>query len=1243
MRKNHGSKLKSIAVVMTMVLAALTASIVMFGSVSANPNNFNMSTPAAGSYHKLGNTIYVSWTASNSSWINYSVYINGTEVAANISSLSYNWVTTNLTVDDIGAYGVNVIAWNTTGDGTGTEAAGGNRTVYLTVGIPGYSAWYGGNYAVTGTNNVTKLYGSQRKGKVLNTSTESLKYGYTGNIVVNTSAGKGWTGATSYYLFYPVYTGSDIVSPFNLSWKLYAPSGVPTPKFTTGTADNYFENIRLNRSGLWIIDDGITTDANMSTMYTANGTVPAWFWVNSSKEMSVTASPDSVKYGDRTKITITPTGGGTGTKIVDVRAYSNNQTIFGTNPYATGGTYSFWTNGSITAADRYDVYTYMDNSSDDTLQYWDHTTPFYYDYNYGNGTIGIGTAVPVDRYGYPFCGPYDPPEFTQANTDIITVAKGVPEIDIVNDTIYWGFGGNISVNVTDAYLAGLTAGSNASILVKNVEGTYLTNGTDPTNLTIKDQGNGNYSINFSRGAAAWKNLYTTYANGTWYIFYSYDADGDGVYEWNGSKNFQVSGSPPSARIVIDNDGNGTAADKKVNVPIYPGTGAAARQNLTFTVFGNTITGAVTDFYGDDAWEDNKNITISGDILYPVTPTWITEGKWYAWVTPVKPGGSYTIAVDWNTTNSVLEETISIVNGTSVTASTDVLYVGQHTNITVTVLDMDGDPVKTATVWLIKKSDSSALNSTTGDNTAGNGYNGEYTFWLIPGNFTSAPDNITIAAQWTTTRHGYANIEVQKQHNMIVNVTPEAAYAGNSTEYTVTVTVAGGGAPSETGLTVALYNETGALVTGSDAWTFAGDAAHIESRSLSGGTYYLYAYNTTHDSRGNNATIVIEKYVVTPTPDALAWLIDIEANLTFMIEPAFSGTLHLENMTGLPNCSAGGQEFAIQITDGVGTLTGVNATTLGNVTFDFAPNGGARRPADGLLRVTTATATPTPGTIYLDIPALVTIKLTHPYTGDKIKSGVRVGLDRGLNLSTSILAKLPSDQFTDANGEVQFSITAEASGNVTIYIMNGTDPENPFVIKAAVRKTMIVETDEPIVNEGDDFTVTALYNGEPITDATVTFTFAGDIVTTTTGTATLTAPYVGATVDYTVKAAVDGYADAQTQIKIMNLPALNIIINQDADSNGKYASPAVVIVSDDAGNLITGATVTFGAASEVTVNGQATISVSQETTDTITATMTGFQPGELTVTLKPAGIPGFELLTLVAALGVALILLRRRRH
>jgi hypothetical protein len=263
--------------------------------------------------------------------------------------------------------------------------------------------------------------------------------------------------------------------------------------------------------------------------------------------------------------------------------------------------------------------------------------------------------------------------------------------------------------------------------------------------------------------------------------------------------------------------------------------------------------------------------------------------------------------------------------------------------------------------------------------------------------------------------------------------------------------------------------------------------------------------------------------------------------------------------------------------------------------------------------------------------------------------IRIGLDHGVNLSDSVLSKKPTDAFTDVNGQVQFSITADVSGEVTIYIKNETDPDNEFVITAKAKNAMDVSTDVPAIGEGQTFTVEAKSEDALITDVTVTIKFAGATYTTTTGTKTLTAPSVPATVDYPITVTAEGYIDAAATIKVVNVPALYLSASAEAKSEAEFT----VTVGGDDGNG-NGITVTLKDASGViiatatSVDAKATFTapkVTKDTEYTLTATKTGYTDATpLTITITPTGgIPGFELVTLIAAIGVALILLRRRRN
>ncbi|KYK22025.1 hypothetical protein AYK25_07635 [Thermoplasmatales archaeon SM1-50] len=977
-----------------------------------------------------------------------------------------------------------------------------------------------------------------------------------------------------------------------------------------------------------------------------------YLWVNTSTVLSI-SSTSTFSYGSDAELEITVTEDGNNAACMIAVLDPDNNTVY--HEYSQGTatldqTYfeyaGKYTIKAYRDLDKYGVFYYYGDEDEDGNGVNDA-----YDPAYGNGlTFPIGIT---EGYDYTTIGPWDPPE-KNATKKTFSVGTGKPNIILTNTTIYWGFETRIDINVTNNTGAGLDF--TPSPIVLKYGSKYIP-------FSITNEGNGNYSLELDRfdEGTDWEDLATALGddnvNGTWRVVFGYDANGDDTYEWNNTASFTVKSVSPPVQLVIVNDGSGSPSDKKVDVPEYISpTGQATTIDIVFDIFGRSIIDEYRNaYYGDDPDELDgamDNITIEGDILYPVTETDLvysgSKGRWTVTVTPTKPGGEITLTIDWpGDENGSATQTIEIVNGTYVTSAVDAFTVGSDYNLTVTVTDMDQAVVKNARVYLMWEDLGVEFNSTIGNNGAGNGLNGEYTFWIQPYKKDSttpdvAPQNITVAARWYEGFWGYTKVIMDRNHNMIVNMTPTTAYAGDAVEYDIMVSLAGGGNPDTNGLSVALFNETGEYVTGVDEW-YKDGAYDItdELIPLSGGTYYIFAMNDTCDSRGNNATLIVTSYVVASSPSTLAWKIDDAVNMTFQLTPAGDGTLTIYNMTGSPEASILGDTTEISVEDGVGTLDEVNASTLGNVTFSYRPDGGEDRPADGLLRVTTATATPNPATIYNGEATLVTITITHPATGTPLE-GVDVRLEAwNATLTDTVLAKIPDNETTDADGIVQFSITAEASGEVIIYMENASDPDNEFVIVATARKPMTIYLN-PSVDEGDTFTVEARSNDVLITDTTVTFTFDGQTWPTNTGVATITAPTVSTSMAYPITASAEGYITATGVIvTVLNIPKLIVAIAGEVKAGQTFT----LTVADDTGKAVIGATVTFEGNTYTTgAGGTVTITAPSKAGNyPVTATFPGYDPISDTITIEEGGgIPGFELLTLIAAIGVAFLLLRRRR-
>jgi len=1224
--KNVNNKIKSLALVTLMLLSVMTAIVVLPNQVvKATPTAFSITAPAAFShYTPLVETVNITWGASNAT--HYYLTIGGV-LKQNTSARYYNW---DITDANEGTYVISVYSYNATTVAPKRRfATNDNRTVYIDS-IPGLNDW--GN------------------------ATTDLEYGVSySSVAINTSK---WNETGNIYLYYPIYRSGgsggnanvfNWAGPYQVAG--YGARVVVVAPSDSATLDTGGSAITFNRSGMWIFDNNAHHLGNSPSSYAG------YIWVNASTNYSIESVTD-FKYGDTGTKTITVnTGSDTGCMIAIMGP--DNSTIYH-RWRATGVTEAIKIEAAnFSMAGEYTVKAYRDfDTQNSTYYYPDENNDNYSEY-YGSdysGSFPTHPSAASEYYNYTHMGPWDPPEKVATETTF-TVETGKPNIVLTNTTIYWGYQTQIDINVTD---------NDGNGIAVNKEAIKLRHGSTYTDKAfINSTGLGNYTLVIPRYQLAntshhgWQNLTdginSLNVNGTWRIVFGYDSNSDGIYEWNNSESFIVKSANPPVQLVVVNDGSGKAGDKKVDVPAYVSGGNQANTiTLTFDIFGTDISDAIGQaYYGDNGWENAENITIAGDILYPVDAVYSgTNGRWTAAVTPKKPGGTITLSIDWpGDDNGTATETIEIVNGTTVVSAVDSFNVGADYNLTVTVTDMDGTPVKNAYVILMWQDVPLKFNQTNGTNAAGKGLNGQYTFWIQPhkkdaNTPASAPQNITVAARWYGNYWGYTKVIMDRNHNMRVNVTPTTAYAGDAATYDITVGLVDGGHPATSGLTVALYNSTGALVTGDDAWSKTADYSIMEEEIiLSGGRYYLYAYNATHDSRGNNATLLITNYTVTSSPSTLAWKIDKAINMTFQLTPASNGSLTINNMTSLPNASYPGQSNQIAIENGVGTLDEVNATTLGNVTFTFTPdNGGEARHAEGLLRVTTATATPSPAIIYNGEATLVTITVTHPATGTPLK-GVRIGLDHGIALNESILAKLPTDQFTDSAGKVFFSITAQASGNVTIYIENETDPDNAFVIVASARKPMTLSND-PSVDEGKTFTVEAKSNGVLITDAPVTFTFNGQTWPTTTGVATITAPSVTTSLAYPITATAEGYTSVSGTIMVLNVPKLTII-----PPSGKVSGTQkfVVTIANDAGAGVTGAKVTFNGVDYYSgVNGACELTapdVKEESANyQITGTFTGYTDAAA-VTMKiykTPGVPGFELLTLIAAIGVAFLLLRRRQ-
>ncbi len=1145
--------------------------------------------------------------------------------------------------------------------------------------IPGVNAWQGANWSVANETNAT----------VLKTSTTELYYNHQVEIEVNHSL--NWS-AGPYFLYYPVYTGKWGGSSYNLTWKKYTVTGAPDPSIN-GSDYIFGETgegaVTLNVSGLWLIDnDDIHDCHNLSRM---NATVPAWFWVNTSKEYTVTVSDTTFPYDSIGEITIDVDHGTDDqpATMIDIRA-DNGTSVFVKNKFTSTGSLSdINKNSSVFKwAGNYTVYVYYDTDDAGTDIYYFEGSDYhkYYSTSYGQGSWN-STAT---YYTYDLCGPWDPPEYNATPVKIV-VESGVPTLSIpeANATQYWSFPGEVNISVKDYEGNNITFSSNNSIVILNDDKENVT-----ANFTIK------YGAGYIRiypknqtGTSGWgKNGSHVYGNnGTWRAWIRQDKDGDGIFEWNGTAKWKVTRAPGVQIKLIDDDGGLSTDDNDGVIPKVPSN---TEQPITiqFQVISRNH-----DYLGSGDFDtDARNITLSGNALLldgektlyeynqmlpgSVYVTGSTAKTWHVNITPTMAlnGGEITISVDWGSFGTATQ-TISIggskLNGTIVSISPSEFVIGQNVTLTVTVTGPTGYPYPNAYVALYFINDSGGLEAKINETNGGGTTSGEYTFFF---NVSQQTDNQSQVTGWGSDpkapryiaayvelpnvganpyAYGYAYAKMKPKSDFGVEISKDTFMAGQLTDFWINVSIVNNDCNKTdeietTGdLHVEIYNESGENVT-SDfvnwGWSLSGDDAleNTDAYALEPGTYTIFAYNNTHNSEGCNATFTVVPVTVTCDKSEFIYMYDDNISATFTVtwqgQPVGNGTLRIKNITdaGTYNKTwvnyTGNSTIDVEVVNGVVTIHNITAnylpTNSGIMYIDFAyqPEGSTVfANATGRIPVKVPDATPDPSEVALNEPANVEVTVTG--RGEPLE-GVFVSIDGPGNLAMN--------GTTGADGTITFSFVPTATGDINIKVYNRSTGSKITVTAHTLN------IDAPAqANEGETFTVTVKdENGNAVSDAQVTFSGTGETKTTDssgqvtfTGTVSGTLPYM----TYKLTATKAGYKSDEESITIVGVPQLYIEAPATVDAGSTFT----VKVTSDTG-AVYGVDVTFNGETK-TITGPSGVtftapsSVTKETSYPITATKDGYKDGKADITVKPAGVPGFELITLIAAIGIAFILLRRR--
>ena len=647
--------------------------------------------------------------------------------------------------------------------------------------------------------------------------------------------------------------------------------------------------------------------------------------------------------------------------------------------------------------------------------------------------------------------------------------------------------------------------------------------------------------------------------------------------------------------------------------------------------------------------------------------WVGDGEYEIEISP-KTAGTVTITVtnDTEDETTTKDYTIKGLFGTVTTSVGDDLEIPVESEEKITATITNGQYAEVHVTYYDENwANPSCLNDSVGDNTAGNGLNGIFEFDIEDDDIDDGVGYIVVAAS-AGANFMFDIVEVVPVHDLDIQIiTPT-----NATDLSLTVGI-------EHTYELKVYDPDGELM--SDVDTVIGkivDEDHDEDDPLQtvnfaeksgsiwkiqdwepwfAGTLVITATNDTGiNEHDGNVSLNVGLATISYSPGTATAGIDTEdldvdvTGIDANGDPLPEGTTLYLNIE---------DDFSIELDDdtitldedATGTFTitcvGDNATIINATLLEYYDEDIDGNKTNGEFSVNYPVFTVTPSEIYINYPTEITI-IAKDNEGNPIE-GINLTLTPS---SGGVLSVQPDPAETDATGMVVLSVSPEASGklNVTIardveYIGGVLNWSNAVITDTYVTvtgiKTMIVTISKSPIYQGETLIVTVNYGATPIADVDVTLGTV-TVKTGADGVAEFAVPDPG--VDYAIMKVIakkTGYIGVSEDVTV--LKKWEIKVSGPTEVNTE-ASFTVTVVAKGSG--LAGATVTFQSQTQTTDNeGKATFTApTTEGTYTVTATYENMQTGTLSITVKTKPTPGFELITLIVAIGVAFILLRRRR-
>jgi len=1097
---------------------------------------------------------------------------------------------------------------------------------------------------------------------------------------------------SQFYIYVRNWTGSsgwennvDSSGEWNLT--LSSPYNAPTDfPITESQITAYYKDIDFDLYESYMYS---STPNNYEYFYTVNITryntaAPALYSnVTLPIKLNVTASiPSNLEWGDTIGLSgYVLNGNGTGMSGYTVRLYAPTATdpngayisAYSTETFSTG---------------RYSI-------SVETGPDTGYAAGTWYLGTYDTGThptrIDESDQMPYAANFIPYysfeVGTNDGAKLTVRNTeDIISDFNQTINVSIYNASWMWSGDSDTTMewNTSNFQVTGLDCWDP----VNNVE--YTSNDIVPVSATWKKtDSNEKYAyyeftwVFNETGAAtilwSWPGNLTDHEGNDSYESNTYNANVSILNNITGSTTINVV-SPSEMNLVV----SGTMVD---SVQVTEGSNDAWKntsQQFTLNVYGSSssermnatikITGCGLDITveEDDTEAGNEYLVSKG------------YGQYTIKIQP-KTAGTLTITAtnDTEGTSVTQDYTITGLTGTVTTSVGDDLAITVGSTETITATITNGDYAEVhLTYYDSDWSNAKSLNVTVGDGTAGEGQGGVFTFVPDEDDLDSV-GYIVVAAKAGSSSYMYDVIEIEPIYDLSIEMvnpvsTNKSLTVGLEVDISVQLLGPSGDAveddsPAVVGkLTDADHNEDDPIQT--ITFSSSGDEWEADNVILwQPGTLIISGYNASDGMRHEgNVSIDVGMATITYSPAAATAGIDTR-NLTVTItcvdangDPLPESThvyMYCEDSedvavggtasnTNAVNFKTGDDDITLD-EDGVGEFTlrevGDNKTTINATLQNNNPSTG--NETNGVFSINFPVFTLDPSTIYIGQSNVVKITAKDS-AGDPIQ-GVNLTF---LSSLAGIIPSQPDPVETNADGVVQLSVSPVASGKLNVTIarnLHYTDGQlnwtNAVVTDSYVTVTSISEmkislSKSPIY-QGETLTVTVTSGTNKLSGVAVEFAET-TVQTDANGQASFTVPDPGVeSAVYTVTAEKDGYVSTEKSVTVIKVYSVVIV----TPSQKVYGKEEFTITTLAKGMALAGATVTFDGKTYTSgADGKVTLTA-PDVTDAngkdfpITATFESYQQGTATVHIeKTKGVPGFELITLIAALGVAFILLRRRR-